>query len=58
MQSTMEITDPSKEIIGKRKRKRNNYLVLDTLNILSYISLTFPFPPPRKGKLKLLNKMK
>lgn len=38
----MRIRDPANEILDKEERKKNNYLVLDTLNVLSYIILTFP----------------
>lgn len=40
---TAEITDFTSEIIDGVKRKRNDYLVLGTLNVLSYIILIFSF---------------
>ena len=40
---TAEITDFTSEIIDAVKRKRNDYLFLGTLNILSYIILIFYF---------------
>ena len=46
-----EITDCTSEIIDDVKRKRNDYLVLGTLNILSYIILIFSFFHKRKLKL-------
>ena len=56
---TAEITDFTSEIIDAVKRKRNDYLVLGTLNILSYIihikayTLLFIYPFKEK-KLNLL----
>jgi len=47
-----EMTDFTSEIIDVVKRKSNDYLVLSTLDILSYIILMFSFF--RKRKLKLI----
>lgn len=44
---------PPKEFIDKEKRDRTNYLVWDTLNILSCTILTFPFFSPHMGETEL-----
>lgn len=39
----LKITDPTDEIADEGNRKRNNDLVLGTMNILSYVILMFSF---------------
>lgn len=48
----LKITDPTDEITDEGNRKRNNDLVLGTINILSYVILTFSFF--HVGKLRLV----
>lgn len=48
----LKITDPTDEIADEGNRKRNNDLVLGTMNILSYVILMFSFF--HMGKLRLV----